>query len=135
MRNKKWDRIGSITEARNFRQYLVRMDGSRRISLRNRIHLKPLLHIRPHLPVPVTNDKQLGSPVVPAPSDSQPETNNSSSSCKSQSNEESTAESSSNSHSHKEGIVEPSTVERVIPRRSTRANFGTEPLRYGEWTM
>ena len=135
MRNKKWDRIGSITEARNFRQYLVRMDGSGRISLRNRIHLKPLLHIRPHLPVPIINDKQLGSPVVPVPSDSQPETNNSSSSCKSQSNGESTAESSSNSRSHKEGIVEPSTVEqRVIPRRSTRANFGTEPQRYGKST-
>ena len=38
--NKKWDRSGTITEAPKYRQYTVKMDGSGRLSKRNRRHLK-----------------------------------------------------------------------------------------------
>ena len=38
--NKKWDRSGTITEATKYRQYTVKMDGSGRLSKRNRRHLK-----------------------------------------------------------------------------------------------
>ena len=36
----KWDRTGTIVEVRQFHQYLVRMDGSGRLSLRNRKFLR-----------------------------------------------------------------------------------------------
>ena len=36
----KWDRSGTITEALNYRKYTVKMDGSGRLSKRNRVHLK-----------------------------------------------------------------------------------------------
>ena len=48
MKNRKWDRMGVIIEANTHRQFKVKMLGSGRISLRNRIHLKPLLHITSH---------------------------------------------------------------------------------------
>ncbi|KAG0713911.1 hypothetical protein GWK47_015165 [Chionoecetes opilio] len=44
--NKTWDRSGIVVEARDNRQYLIKLDGSGRLSLRTRKHLKPLL--RPH---------------------------------------------------------------------------------------
>ena len=34
----------------NFIQYMVKLDSSGRISLRNRTHIRPLLHNKPHLP-------------------------------------------------------------------------------------
>ena len=40
--NKIWDRSGTVMEARSNRQYLVKLDGSGRLSLRTRRHLKPL---------------------------------------------------------------------------------------------
>ena len=42
-KNKKWDRMGTIVEVLSFRQYHVRMEGSGRVSLRNRIHLRPTI--------------------------------------------------------------------------------------------
>ena len=36
-----WDRAGMVIETRPNRQYLVRLEGSGRISLRNRVHLRP----------------------------------------------------------------------------------------------
>ena len=41
-RTKKWDRSGVIIEVLPYRQYSIRMDGSGRISLRNRRHLQKL---------------------------------------------------------------------------------------------
>ena len=45
-REKKWDRSGIIVEYRGNRQYLVRLDGSGRLSLRNRRFLKPICTTR-----------------------------------------------------------------------------------------
>lgn len=36
-----WDRTGLVVEARPHRQYAVRLDGSGRVSFRNRKHLRP----------------------------------------------------------------------------------------------
>ena len=41
-RGKKWDRSGTIVEVKGNRQYVVRLDGSGRLSLRNRRFLKPV---------------------------------------------------------------------------------------------
>ena len=37
-----WDRSGTVIEALRHRQYSVRLDGSGRLSRRNRTHLKPI---------------------------------------------------------------------------------------------
>ena len=42
VRTKKWDKSGIIVEVKGFRQYLIKMDGSGRVSLRNRRHLQKL---------------------------------------------------------------------------------------------
>ncbi|XP_066975342.1 uncharacterized protein [Macrobrachium rosenbergii] len=39
---KTWDRSGLVVESKGHRQYLIRLDGSGRVSLRNRKHLKVL---------------------------------------------------------------------------------------------
>ena len=49
-RNKKWDRRGLVIEGLPFRKYKIKIDGSGRVSIRNRVHLRPLLHEKPHLP-------------------------------------------------------------------------------------
>ena len=49
-REKKWDRSGIIVEYRGNRQYLVRLDGSGRLSLRNRRFLKPICTTRVRKP-------------------------------------------------------------------------------------
>ena len=36
----KWDRSGTVIEAMAYRQYTIRLDGSGRLSKRNRKHLK-----------------------------------------------------------------------------------------------
>ena len=40
VRSKKWDKSGVIVEVKQHRQYLIRIDGSGRVSLRNRRHLQ-----------------------------------------------------------------------------------------------
>ncbi len=40
--SKQWDRSGLVVEALPFRQYKVKASGSGRITLRNRIHLRPV---------------------------------------------------------------------------------------------
>ena len=44
---KKWDRSGLVVEVCPFRQYKVKLHGSGRVTLRNRIHLRPLLVFKP----------------------------------------------------------------------------------------
>ena len=41
---KKWDKVGTVIENKSHDQVLVLVDGSRRITLRNRRFLKPILH-------------------------------------------------------------------------------------------
>ena len=61
VRTKKWDRSGVIVKVGDYRQYLVKMDGSGRISLRNRRHLQKLAPTDPNIPV----NTQLATEVQP----------------------------------------------------------------------
>ena len=51
VRTKKWDRSGVIVEVGDYRQCLVKMDGSGRISLRNQRHIQKLAPTGPNMPV------------------------------------------------------------------------------------
>ena len=68
---KRWDKRGVILEVLPHRQYKVKMDGSRRISLRNRKHLRkfePLIsEKRFELPIQDLSDKSLPEPIVNHP--------------------------------------------------------------------
>ena len=44
---KRWERTGTITEVRQFHQYVVKIDGSGRLTLRNRQHLRKFMPFRP----------------------------------------------------------------------------------------
>ena len=48
--NGRWDRQGTVVESTAPRQYLIRLDGSGRATVRNRRHIHPLT---PHMPEPV----------------------------------------------------------------------------------
>ena len=48
----RWDRTGRIVEVLPFRQYRVRMDGSGRVTIRNRRFLKPINEEKPRVPLP-----------------------------------------------------------------------------------
>ena len=43
----EWDKSGVVTEALENRQYTVKLDGSGRLSRRNRRHIKPIEDLRP----------------------------------------------------------------------------------------
>ena len=63
----KWDRTGQVTEVHQYDQYTVRIDGSRRPTLRNRKFLRKFtpLHKQPE-PRNITEDlKLLGTPFLP----------------------------------------------------------------------
>ena len=72
---KLWDRTGSIVETLPHRQYTVRLDGSGRITLRNRKHLCPNLAQQPvstpvgtHTPMVSRTPAMEGRPPTPLPS-------------------------------------------------------------------
>ena len=115
--SKKWDRTGCIVECLKFRQYLVRMDGSGRVSLRNRVHLRPTL-IKPHMIVQKTQSRPV-EPAVPTHSTMS-------------SSKESTSQSTANSSpSSRDTYQAPSPiVAQRVPARRRR-----QPIRYGEWIM
>ena len=53
----KWDKTGIVTEVRQFDQYLVRVDGSGRLTLRNRKFLRRFVPMKPQrIPVSVADD-------------------------------------------------------------------------------
>ncbi|KAK8381424.1 hypothetical protein O3P69_018480 [Scylla paramamosain] len=58
---RRWNRAGIVIEARDHRQYLVRLDGSGRISLRTRQHLR----LAPE--VPQASDTEDLAPPTPLP--------------------------------------------------------------------
>ena len=63
----KWDRTGEVVEVRQFDQYVVRVDGSRRPTLRNRKHLRRIEPLH-RAPAPrIINDDliHLGTPMAP----------------------------------------------------------------------
>ena len=47
----KWDKTGIVVEVRQFDQYVIRVDGSGRVTLRNRRHLRKYVPFLPHPPV------------------------------------------------------------------------------------
>ena len=61
-----WDRAGLVVEAKPYRQYTVRLDGSGRLTLRNRRHLRPC-----HSPLPqgrqVRDDRDTSAPTPHQP--------------------------------------------------------------------
>ena len=59
---KEWDRTGIVTEVLAHHQYTVRLDGSGRLSRRNRTHLKAVVVPSPSTPVPPTDQLATGSP-------------------------------------------------------------------------
>ena len=48
----KWDKTGIVIEVRQFDQYVIRVDGSGRVTLRNRRHLRKYLPFMPRSPSP-----------------------------------------------------------------------------------
>ena len=47
---KKWDKTGTVIEVRQFNQYVVRVDGSGRVTLRNRKFLHKYAPVVPRQP-------------------------------------------------------------------------------------
>ena len=47
----KWDKTGRVIEVRQFDQYVVRVDGSGRVTLRNRKFLRHYIPVHPTTPV------------------------------------------------------------------------------------
>ena len=65
VRNNKWEKSGVVIEVDQYRHYHIKMDGSGRISLRNRRHLRKVLVEKPTIPM-------LPSSQVPHHTDSNP---------------------------------------------------------------
>ena len=63
---KKWERTGVVVEVKQFHQYVVKVDGSGRVTLRNRQHLRKYT---PFLPRPATLPRAFTPPgdQVPPP--------------------------------------------------------------------
>ena len=57
---RKWERTGVVVETRQFHQYVVRIDGSGRVTLRNRQHLRKFT---PFYKSPDTVVKELTAPL------------------------------------------------------------------------
>jgi len=57
---KAWSKSGTVVEVRSYRQYTVRIDGSGRITLRNRSHLKEASPLDP-----LSSPAQQMSPELP----------------------------------------------------------------------
>ena len=75
---KRWDRTGSVIEARAHDQYVVKVHGSGRVTLRNRRFLRPITGLLPfERPPPPPPSRLAQSPVPPpspAPDDAAPAT-------------------------------------------------------------
>lgn len=56
---RRWERTGTVVEVRQYHQYVVRVDGSGRVTIRNRQHLRKF--------TPFHSTQSLGSPVEPTP--------------------------------------------------------------------
>ena len=50
-RKGRWDKTGTIIESRPYNAYIVRVDGSRSPTLRNRSHLRKIKPFTPHMPL------------------------------------------------------------------------------------
>ena len=119
-----------------FRQYKVKVHGSGRYTIRNRIHLKPLLVFRPT--TTLQKPPPAGTPSLPptapptAPNSRADPTSDSASST----GPSSYASAQSSSYAPSSADYAHQSTDRsrspLIQRRSTRER--NEPDRYGEWT-
>ncbi|XP_054770983.2 uncharacterized protein K02A2.6-like [Lytechinus pictus] len=62
----KWDRTGTVIEVRQYDQYVIRVDGSGRVTLRNRKFLRKYVPVRRH-PPPLTMEEDISLHHRPAP--------------------------------------------------------------------
>ena len=134
--SKRWDRSGMVVEVCLFRQYKVKVHGSGRYTIRNRIHLKPLLVFRPT--TTLQKPPPAGMPSLPptapptAPTSRADPTSDSASST----GPSSYASAQSSSYAPSSADYAHQSTDRsrspLIQRRSTRER--NEPDRYGEWT-
>ena len=123
VKNRKWDRTGIIKEVMDHRQYKVVLNGSGRISLRNRIHLKPLLHVKSPLSIRGHVDEPpTPNPVHPAdpPQDEQQQ----------QQQQQPQPQPQQQQPQRPQQQQHPP---RHSPRRSGRSR--RKPIRYGEWMV
>ena len=60
----KWDKTGIVVEVRQFDQYVVRVDGSGRVTLRNRKFLRKYTPVIPRAPIMMVPGPATGLPVV-----------------------------------------------------------------------
>ena len=58
VRTGLWDRSGVVVEVLEYRQYNVKMDGSSRLSLRNRRHLQKVNSNLPNIPYQITTHNE-----------------------------------------------------------------------------
>ena len=65
----KWDKTGIIIEVRQFDQYVVRMDGSGRVTIRNRKFLRKYIPVKLPQPTRTIEDYSLRSQPQPVSSD------------------------------------------------------------------
>ena len=64
---RRWDKTGTIMECKDFDQYLVKVDGSGRLTLRNRKFLRQRTPLRHHeAPVRQESTKSFLPPITPA---------------------------------------------------------------------
>ena len=64
---RRWDKTGTIMECKDFDQYLVKVDGSGRLTLRNRKFLRQRTPIQHHeAPVRQESTKSFLPPITPA---------------------------------------------------------------------
>ena len=55
----KWDKTGIVIEVRQFDQYVVKVDGSGRVTIRNRKHLRSYTPFSPRLPMATTREVRI----------------------------------------------------------------------------
>ena len=122
-RTKKWDKSGIVVDVHPFRQYSVKMDGSGRVSLRNRKHMQCIDNIKPGgLPLPsekptnVENDDTKITPSSLNPPSTQPKVKNS------ENQMEQPQRSSIGSSSNEKCTEEKSQEDQPNLRRSTRTH-------------
>ena len=131
VRNRKWDRTGTIVEDCGNRQYRVKINGSGRSSLRTRTHLKPLLHIRPQTLIISSQHAKVVPPPTPSSGSSSSKPSSTAESPSHMATSQSKSSSQLPSASESSGSSSPRSS-HPIPRRSSRQR--NAPDRYGEWT-
>ena len=145
---RRWDRTGQIIEVKQFNQYLVRVDGSNRVTLRNRKFLRkfipvyePKTRLTIHddlrdLPVKSsttltpTNAPELSTTVLQPTSSVEPETNSSTPVTLEPGNTE-TSDSTTTNIQQPQPVEQPPNTQTIQEkRRSTREKRKPERLSY-----